>query len=90
MNNGLGKEVRIPVWVVTAFIIIGITLSGFMWKQIGTQSQIIEQVERLRIDLDLHILIIREKLDDKANQREVDRIYDTLRRIENKIDEIQY
>ena len=90
MNNGLGKEVRIPVWVVTAFIIIGITLSGFMWKQIGTQSQIIEQVQRLRIDLDLHILIIREKLDDKANQREVDRIYDTLRRIENKIDEIKH
>ena len=88
MNNGFGKEVRIPVWVITAFLIVGVALSGFMWKQIGTQSQIIEQVERLRIDLDLHIIIIRDKLDDKANQREVDRIYDTLRRIESKMDNL--
>ena len=84
-NGGFGKEIRVPIWVITAGIIIGITLSGFMWEQARTQSQMSEQIERLRIDLDLHILIIREKLDGKANQREVDQIYDALRRIEDKL-----
>ena len=81
----LTKEIRLPIWMVTALIVIAMALLGFMWKQAVVQGQVIEQVKQLRTDFDTHVLITRSDMRSKADVREMDQVYEALRRIENKL-----
>ena len=91
-KEDFNKEVRVPIWVITACMVIAMALLGFMWKQATVQGQMIEQVRQLRIDVDTHIMISRsqyerqgDKIREKADKREIDQIHEALRRIENKL-----
>ncbi len=82
MEEKCSKEIRLPIWLVTAAIAIAITLIGFMWRQSTIQGRVIEQIERLRYDVDM--LNLRTRSIEKAavNRFEMDRVYNQLDRIE--------
>ena len=76
------KEIRIPIWVVTAAIVIAMALLGFMWKQAIVQGQIVEQVRQIRTDLDMHVVVTRSAIQQRVERREFDRLCLQLDRIE--------
>jgi len=89
-------DLKIPVWVLntlTAFagiiVTILIILISHVYHQGQVQGKMIEQIERLRLDLDAHIFVTRGKVDElratKADSKDIDRIYGQLNRIEDHL-----
>ncbi len=92
------KEIRVPVWLITLICGVLLTLLGAMWRQAeiqarqaAIQSKIIEQVERLRHDVDLMDMRTRsaaaELRESKVDRREFDRLCVQLDRIEEFLKE---
>ena len=76
------REITIPSWVISAIIPIIITVAGYT---VG--------ITRINVRAETDIANIKinvERLDkDKANKEMVDVIYETLKRVELKIDNIE-
>lgn len=71
----LNEIVEIPVWAITIILSVLIGLSGYVYSQ-GSLSYKVDTCKE-RIDA---------MEQQKANKEDVDRIYKSLERIENKID----
>lgn len=77
MTERLKNCIPIPQWVIALTIPLLISLMGALITLSAKAATVREQVTQ-------HTLI----LEKKANQSDVDRIYVTLDRIENKIDKL--
>ena len=77
MTERLKNCIPIPQWVIALTIPLLISLIGALITLSAKAATVREQVTQ-------HTLI----LEKKANQSDVDRIYVTLDRIENKIDKL--
>lgn len=78
MTERLKNCIPIPQWVIALTIPLLISLMGALITLSAKAATVREQVTQ-------HTLI----LEKKANQSDVDRIYITLDRIENKIDDLK-
>ena len=87
------KEIRVPVWLITLGCAIAIAAIGAIWRvghsvaqQAVIQGKIIEQVERLRWDVDnldrRTRSAVAELEKNKVDRREYDRMCVQLDRIE--------
>jgi L-lactate permease len=77
MTEKLKSCIQVPQWVIALTIPLLISLIGALITLSAKAATVREQVTQ-------HTLI----LEKKANQSDVDRIYVTLDRIENKIDKL--
>lgn len=78
MTEKLKSCIQVPQWVIVFTVPLLITLMGALITLSAKAATVREQVTQ-------HTLI----LEKKANQSDVDRIYITLDRIENKIDDLK-
>lgn len=76
MTENLRKQIVIPVWLVTILISLFIPWLVYSSAQVKAQQNVATKVEMLQ-----------EEVKGKAEQSDVDRIYKTLDRIENKLDQ---
>jgi hypothetical protein len=77
MTEKLKSTVQIPNWVIILFFPIFVTFLSFLINVSVKAATIKERVDQHSIELS-----------KKASQSDVDRIYITLDRIENKIDKL--
>ncbi len=75
MVEKLSTQVTIPAWLVTLVATLFITVSIFQITQVKAQ-----QAVNTRVDL------IEKVVDKKANQSDVDKNYDMLKTINQKLD----
>lgn len=78
MTEKLKQTIHIPNWVVILLVPIIISLFTVTFSIGGRISKIEEKTIKTE-----------QLIDSKANQTDVDRLYKTLDRIENKIDNLK-
>jgi hypothetical protein len=82
MTEKLKSSILVPVWVITLVVSVLLTASSFVVNlsvKAGQSRQIIDDTK----------IKIENKVDRAQYDRDVDRIYKTLDRIEGKIDQIK-
>lgn len=83
MSERLKSTINIPVWAISIIITLLLAAFGFTYSFARSSGQANEQIQDCRNEISKVQAEIRTKADDT----DMDRVYNILERIENKLDQ---
>ena len=84
MTDKLSSELKMPSWVAILFVTIFLAFMGYLTAQIRSDQDTATRVEMSAKERQE----IKAELAKKADKTEIDRIYMTLDKIDEKLDKL--
>ena len=88
MTERLKEEIKIQKWIVVLLIPLMVTLMGFALNVSMMGTTVKNKVENHSVRIDQNCIDIKELQKEKADKETINRIFQTLDRLENKIDKL--
>jgi hypothetical protein len=84
MTDKLNQEVKLPSWTVIVFVTVFLAFMGYLTAQVRSDQDVATRVEisaKERAEM-------KAEISNKADKKEIERIYVTLDKIDEKLDKL--
>lgn len=96
MTEKMNQQIKIPVWATGIILTLFLTLMSFTVSISANNQEMRSDISTNKRDISMHEIEVKdqmkhleEELEKKASEEKVDLIYQTVLRLEDKIDKLK-